>query len=126
MYALNYTLLIAKYSIYCKCLHDEKCFDSFLSLLMEKVNIQREIAIQNNKLTKFTEIYGIVFVIIIFFVKHFIFVVSCFLSFPCKYDNIICTAYKINCNLRNLYTSEYLVQRYCLYVLCIVYCYCFL
>ena len=39
--------------------HDEKlCFDSFLSLLMEKVNIQREIAIQNNKLTKFTEIYG--------------------------------------------------------------------
>ena len=59
-YALNYTLLIAKYSIYCKCLHDEKlCFDSFLSLLMEKVNIQREVAIQNNKLTKFTEIYGI-------------------------------------------------------------------
>ena len=40
--------------------HDEKlCFDSFLSLLREKVNIQREIAIQNNKLTKFTEIYGI-------------------------------------------------------------------
>ena len=42
-----------------KCLHDEKlCFDSFLSLLMEKVNIQREIAIQNNKLTTFNEIYG--------------------------------------------------------------------
>jgi len=55
----NYTLLIAKYSIYSKCLHDEKlCFDSFLSLLLEKVNIQREIAIQNDKLTKFNEIYG--------------------------------------------------------------------
>jgi len=51
--------VIAKYSIYSKCLHDEKlCFDSFLSLLMEKVRIQREIAIQNNKLTTFNEIYG--------------------------------------------------------------------
>ena len=54
---LNYTLLIAKYSIYSKCLHDEKlCFDSFLSLLMEKANIQRAIAIPNNKLTTFNEI----------------------------------------------------------------------
>ena len=60
MYTLNYTLLTAKFSIYCKCLHDEKlCFDSLMSLLKEKVNIQREIAIQNDKLTKFTEIYGI-------------------------------------------------------------------
>ena len=58
-YSLNYTLLIAKYSIYSKCLHDEKlCFDSFLSLLMEKVNIQREIAIKNNKLNQFYETYG--------------------------------------------------------------------
>ena len=32
--------------------------NGFLSLLMEKVNIQREIAIQNNKLTMFNEIYG--------------------------------------------------------------------
>ena len=54
MFSLNYTLLIAKYSIYSKCLRD----DSFLSLLMEKVNVQREIAIQNNKLTTFNEIYG--------------------------------------------------------------------
>ena len=37
MFSLNYALLIAKYSIYSKCLHDEKlCFDSFLSLLMAK------------------------------------------------------------------------------------------
>ena len=58
-YSLNYTLLMAKYSIYSKCLHDEKlCFDSFLSLLTEKVNIQREIAIQNNKLNQFNETYG--------------------------------------------------------------------
>ena len=58
MFSLNYTLLIAKYSIYSKCLHEKLCFDSFLSLLMEKVNVQREIAIQNNKLTSFNEIYG--------------------------------------------------------------------
>ena len=59
MYSLNYMFFIAKYFIYSKCLHDEKlCFDSFLSLLMEKVNVQREIAIQNNKLTSFNEIYG--------------------------------------------------------------------
>ena len=59
MFSLNCTLLIAKYSIYSKCLHDEKlCFDSFLSLLKEKVNVQREIAIQSNKLTSFNEIHG--------------------------------------------------------------------
>ena len=47
------------YSIFCKCLHDEKlCFESFLSLLKERLNIQREIAIQNNKLPEFKEIYG--------------------------------------------------------------------
>ena len=58
-YSLNYTLLIAKYSIFCKCLHGEKlCFESFLSLLKEKLNIQREIAIQNNKLPECKEIYG--------------------------------------------------------------------
>ena len=58
-YSLNYTLLIAKYSIYSKCLHDEiLCFDSFLSLLMEKVNIQREIAIKNNKLNQFYATHG--------------------------------------------------------------------
>ena len=58
-FSLNHTLLIAKYSIYRKCSDDEKrCFDSFLSLLMEKVNVQREIATQNNKLTSFNEIYG--------------------------------------------------------------------
>ena len=58
-YSLNYTLLIAKHSIFCKCLHDKKlCFKSFLSLLKEKLNIQREIAIQNNKLPECKEIYG--------------------------------------------------------------------
>ena len=59
MYFFNYILLTAKYSIYCKCLHDEKLyFDSFLSHLMEELNIQREIALQNNNLTKLNEIYG--------------------------------------------------------------------
>ena len=58
-YSLNHALLIALYSVYSKCLHDEKlCFDSFLSLLIEKVNIQREIAIKNNKLNQFYKIYG--------------------------------------------------------------------
>ena len=83
MYALNYTPLIAKFSIYCKCLHDEKrCFDSFLSLLMEKVNIQREIAIQNNKLTKFTAIYGIFFVIIFFSLNTLFLSLLVFFLFP--------------------------------------------
>ena len=53
MYSLNYTLLIVKYSIYSKCLHDQKLyFDGFLSLLMEKVNVQREIAIQITNLLR--------------------------------------------------------------------------
>ena len=38
IYSLNYTLLIAKYSIYNSCLHEKKlCFDSFLALLKEKM-----------------------------------------------------------------------------------------
>ena len=36
----------------------ENCFHSFLSFLTEKVNIQKEIAIQNNKLNQFNETYG--------------------------------------------------------------------
>ena len=67
-YSLNYTLLIVKYSIYSKCLHDEKlCFDSFLSLFMEKVNIQREIAIKNNKLNQFVISLFFVFCFLFFF-----------------------------------------------------------
>ena len=53
-YSLNYVLLIAKFSIYCSCLHDEKLsFDSFLVLLKEKLKIQKEIAFKNNALTAF-------------------------------------------------------------------------
>ena len=41
IYSLNYALFIAKYYIYNSCLHEEKlCFDSFLALLKEKINIQ--------------------------------------------------------------------------------------
>ena len=59
IYSLNYALLIAKYSIYNSCLHEkELCFDSFLALLKEKINIQREIAIANNKITIFNKTYG--------------------------------------------------------------------
>ena len=36
MYALNYTLLLAKFSIYCKCLHDEKLFRQFSVTLNRK------------------------------------------------------------------------------------------
>ena len=58
LYSLNYSLLIAKYSIYCSCLQEEKLsFDRFLMLLREKINIQREIAVRNNNLTKFNSIY---------------------------------------------------------------------
>ena len=35
-----------------------KCFDSFLALLMDKIVIQQEIAVQNNKLTRFNDTYG--------------------------------------------------------------------
>ena len=53
-YSLNYALLIAKFSIYCSCLHDEKLsFDSFLILLREKLNIQKEIALKNKSITAF-------------------------------------------------------------------------
>ena len=53
-YSLNYVLLIAKFHIYCSCLHDEKLsFDSFLILLKEKLNIQKEIAFKNKSITTF-------------------------------------------------------------------------
>ena len=59
IYSLNYALLIAKYSICNSCLHEKKlCFDSFLALLKEKINIQREIATANNKITIFNKTYG--------------------------------------------------------------------
>ena len=57
-YSLNYALLIAKFSIYCSCLHDVKLsFDSFLTLLHEKLKIQREIAIGNKTFTTFQNIF---------------------------------------------------------------------
>ena len=57
-YSLNYALLIAKFSIYCSCLHDVKLsFDSFLTLLREKLKIQREIAIGNKTFTTFQNIF---------------------------------------------------------------------
>lgn len=34
------------------------CFDSFLALLKEKINKQREIAIANNKIIQFNKAYG--------------------------------------------------------------------
>ena len=53
-YAFNYAILIAKFSIYCSCLNDEKlCFDSFLTLLREKLNIKKEIAIGNKTINTF-------------------------------------------------------------------------
>ena len=53
-YSLNYVLLIAKFSIYCSCLHDEKLsFDSFLIRLKEKLNIKKEIALKNKSITAF-------------------------------------------------------------------------
>ena len=53
-YSLNYALLIAKFSIHCSCLHDKKLsFDSFLILIPEKLNIQKEIAVKNKSITAF-------------------------------------------------------------------------
>ena len=53
-YSLNYVLLIAKFSIYCSCLHDEKLsFDSFLIPLKAKLKIQKEIAFKNSSITAF-------------------------------------------------------------------------
>ena len=58
LFSLNYSLLIAKYTIYSCCLREEKiCFDSFLALLREKINIQREIAVLNNEISKFQTTY---------------------------------------------------------------------
>jgi len=60
LYSSNYSLLIAKYSICSSCLQEKKlCFDSFLTFLSEKINIhvQREIAVQNNNITKLKTIY---------------------------------------------------------------------
>ena len=58
LYSLNYSLLLAKYSIYSSCLQEKKLyFDSFLTLLREKINLQREIAVHNNNITKFNTIY---------------------------------------------------------------------
>ena len=58
LYNLNYTFLIAKYSIYSSCLQEKKlCFDSFLTLLREKINIQQEIAVHNANITKVNTVY---------------------------------------------------------------------
>ena len=53
IYALNYTLVIAKYSIYGSHLQGKK------SLFKRKINIEREIAIAENKITTFNQINGI-------------------------------------------------------------------
>ena len=61
-YSLNYALLIAKFHIYCSCLHDEKLsFDSFLILLKEKLNIQKEIAFKNKSITTFQKSFQNIF-----------------------------------------------------------------
>ena len=61
-YSLNYVLLIAKFHIYCSCLHDEKLlFDSFLILLKEKLNIQKEIAFKNKSITTFQKSFQNIF-----------------------------------------------------------------
>ena len=61
-YSLNYVLLIAKFSIYCSCLHDEQLsFDSFLVLLKEKLNIQKEIAFKNKSMTAFQKSFQHIF-----------------------------------------------------------------
>ena len=58
LYSLNYMLLIAKFYIYNNCLHNKKLsFDSFLVLLKERINIQREIAIVHNKISTFNKTY---------------------------------------------------------------------
>ena len=52
-YSLNYSLLIPKYLIYSSCLQERKvCFDCFLALLTQKVNMQREIAMRCSNNTK--------------------------------------------------------------------------
>ena len=61
-YSLNYALLIAKFHVYCSCLHDEKLsFDSFLILLKEKLNIQKEIAFKNKSITTFQKSFQNIF-----------------------------------------------------------------
>ena len=48
--------------MYNSCLHEkEVCFESSLALLKEKIYIQREIAIANNKMTVFNKTYGKIF-----------------------------------------------------------------
>ena len=60
--SLNYVLLIAKFSIYCSCLHDEQLsFDSFLILLKEKLNLQKEIAFKNKSMTAFQKSFQHIF-----------------------------------------------------------------
>ena len=51
-----------KFHIYCSCLHDEKLsFDSFLILLKEKLNIQKEIAFKNKSITTFQKSFQNIF-----------------------------------------------------------------
>ena len=80
LYSLNYSLLLEKYSIYSSCLQEKKLyFDSFLTLLREKINLQREIAVHNNNITKFNIIYRPLFFRLFFFGLYFsLFVFSLF------------------------------------------------
>lgn len=51
---LNYSLLIAKYSIFCTSLRgDELNFKSFLLLIHEKLEVLKEIATKNNSLSSY-------------------------------------------------------------------------
>ena len=51
---LNYALLLAKYHIFCSSVRDNKLdFDSFLSRLRTKLNILREVSLENKNLNNF-------------------------------------------------------------------------
>ena len=51
---LNYTLLLAKYHIFCSSVRDNKFdFDSFLSRLRTKLNILREVSLENKTFNNF-------------------------------------------------------------------------
>ena len=54
--ALNYSIILAKYHIFCSNGHqDEPCFQSFLLRLQDKLQILKEIAIAQKTLQKFND-----------------------------------------------------------------------
>ena len=63
-YSLNYVLLIAKfhYILQLPTVHDDKLsFDSFLILLKEKLNVQKEVAFKNKSMTAFQKSFQNIF-----------------------------------------------------------------